>query len=91
MDIKVGKFRLTSDERQIIVCHQKRIKLGKNKGDIVDQDFTYHPTLESAFQNLLNRKVLASKATTIKELIEDLNKYKREIKKVLNMTLTEED
>ena len=87
MKIKIGKFLLTNDKFQFIVSHQKKHLTGKLKGQTVAQDETYHVTLEQAIENILRRKVLASKATTLETLLMFLKQQRQELQALCNSTI----
>jgi len=85
MDIKIGEYKLLTDSEQFIVARPRKNKTGKNKGEIIDTDKTYHPNVESALNNLLQRKLIKSDAETLSELKNDLNAFKTELREFWNM------
>ena len=87
MKIKIGKFLLTNDKYQFIVSHQKKHQKGAQKGKVVAEDETYHATLDSALSNILQRKVLASKATSLETLLLFLKKQKADLQKICNTVI----
>lgn len=91
MDIKIGKYKLTSDDRQFIVCHLYKPKKGKNKGKVTEIDHTYHPRLADAFENILKRGVLASKAKTLETLLMFLRKQKADLQLIFDDTIKREE
>ncbi len=91
MDIKIGKYQLTSDKLQFIVYQRYKPQTGKTKGTIQNIEYTYHISLQSAFEEILRRKTLASKAKSIEALIIFLKKQKAEIQKLFNATLIKEE
>ena len=75
--IGIGKYRLTTDSLQFIVSQMKTHRTGPLKGQRTEVELTFHPTLISAVQNIMKRKVLASKVSTMKELITEIKKQNK--------------
>ena len=72
MNVTMEKYNLISDERQYIVSEMRTVKEGRTAGDKTKVNQTYHPTLRSALNNILERKFKESKATTWEGLKNDL-------------------
>jgi len=87
MNIKIGKYTITSDERQFIVTEVKLARKGINKGKDVEINQTFHTSLQSTMENILKRKVLGSKVTSIKELITLIEEQKVQMEKIFKLTL----
>ena len=84
MNIKIGKFKLTSSSRDFTVSETKTgsDETKKNFGEEFDADKTYHPTLYSALENILNRKVRQSDATTLNGLLDAHNEARVELQTI---------
>ncbi len=89
MDIKIGRFRLTSDDRQFIVSQFKTNRKGANAGKKVEINFTYHTSLIDAFRNIYKRKVLASKVESVEEVITLLKEQNKYLQELFAITLKE--
>ena len=87
MNIKIGKYKLSSDENQYIVTEIKISKDGKKAGNEYEANDTYHPTLVSALNNLIQRRLKKSDATTLIELKNDLESIKNELYGTFNETI----
>ncbi len=80
MDIRIGKYKLSSSSKGFTISEVKVKTDGSNPGTEYDTDKTYHPTLVSALDNVLNRKIKESEATTLKELLVDFQRARDELK-----------
>ena len=79
MDIKLGKYRLSTDACQYIISEPKARVVGKNIGLMDDTNQSYHATIEQAFNNVLKRRLLKSDATTLIELRNELRQHRAEL------------
>jgi hypothetical protein len=86
MDIRIGNYRLTSGPKDFTITEVKvnADKESKNIGKEYDTDASYHPTLESALNNVLKRGLLKSDATTLWELLKELQSSRTELKELFN-------
>lgn len=85
MDIRIGKFRLTTDDLNFIVTQYKKPRTGKSKGVEVEVDKTFHSSLSTALENILKRQVRASKVTSIKELLNEIKQNKADLDKIFDI------
>jgi len=83
MKIPVGKYVITSDPYQYIVNEKKISKKGKNMGKEYLTPASYHNTVESAMQDIIERRIRSCEATTIKELIQEVGQIKTTVKQAL--------
>lgn len=77
MRIEVYKdYIIRSDERNFILCKSRGMVTDKKTGKETEQfnDLGYYGTMQNALNGLCEREILASKATTFKELQNDYNK-----------------
>jgi len=84
MNIKIGKYRLISSAKDFTISETKvgSDETKKNFGEEFDADKTYHPNLASALENVLNRKIKESEATTLKELLSDVTAARAELREI---------
>lgn len=84
MDITLGKYNLSNDDRQFIVSEIKIIQDGKNAGAEIKANQTYHSTLSSAISAVLDRRIKRSEATTLIGLKSDYEAAKKWIQDQFN-------
>lgn len=87
MKIKVeDKTYIESDGMQYIVKRYTGNITTDKKGDEREgyQVLGYYGTIESLIKGLYNKKMYESKATTLKQLLEESKKVSREIKQLVN-------
>lgn len=75
-----GNLYLESDERQYILVEYSIAKSGKNEGEPVGRNLSYHPTIESAIRSFANRKIKESTAQTLSEFTQELRKINEYIR-----------
>lgn len=86
MDIKIdNEYSIQSDERNIILVKTRKVENGKNKGEIYEQNVSYHSTLQSALKDYLRVKTNLSEATSVQELLKEVEEIKKIIEDVLNL------
>lgn len=73
MDIKIGKYVLKNDDRQYTLSEMKISKGEKTAGEEIISNITYHPSITSALEALLERKIKTSDATTLSEIKKDFS------------------
>jgi len=79
--IEIGKYRINADERQFVVSQMKTNRSGVNKGKKTEVDFTYHSNLLAVAENVMKRKVLASKVSSIEGLIAEIKNQNKLMQK----------
>jgi len=79
MNIKIGKYRLTSSSHDFAVSEPTVSEKGKE----YNNNPSYHPTLISALENVLKRKVMQSEATTLNQLVKDVQASREELQSLL--------
>lgn len=86
MKIPIGKYYLLSNPTSFTVCE---LRAGFNRGEPVENQFnvSYHPTIESALNNLVKRGLIESDATTLAELKADLDRIKTKLWDVWHMNV----
>lgn len=72
MEIKIGKYTITSDPLCIILNETKTIKNGKRKGEKYLSPIGYYIGVEGCLDALLELKIRESQATSIKELLDEV-------------------
>ncbi len=85
MNIKIGDYRLRSDSRNYIVssAEKKRDK----KGNEFYEKCTYHPSIENAISNILQRRLKKSEATSIGGLLKEIKNIRGELKDIFKETI----
>jgi len=83
MNIQVGKYKLTSSLHDFTVSETKATTQGKKIGTEFESNYSYHPTLVSALENILKRRVMQSDATTLKQLVRDVQESREELQSLL--------
>ena len=92
MDIRIGKYRLTSDRYNYIVSEVKVLgKDSKTPGVETFTDFTYFPTILSALNDVLRRDTRKSSATTLEQLLKELQGNIRWLEGVIIESLSDKD
>ena len=92
MNIKIGNYNLTSDACQFIVSETKTNNQegSKHFGEEYESNYTYHPTIESALNGVLKRRLRASDATTLEQLKKELQEHRRELQGILKESVVPE-
>ena len=80
MEIKVGKYVITSDSLCIILNEKKKIQKGENEGKEYLSAVGYYNTVESCMEGLLQHKIKKSDATSIKELLDEIKEISKFIR-----------
>lgn len=90
MNLKIGKFTVTSDKNNIIVDKVGVRRTDGSKGQVhwkAGDSFTqrcgYHGTIESAVKRILLEKIKESDAQDIKTLLAELERFTAEITKAV--------
>ena len=83
MDISIGNYRITSDDRNIILQHLEVTQKGDNAGKERWETDGYYKNLEYCCERLLDKKINRSDAQSVKELISEINQAKEEIKEAM--------
>jgi hypothetical protein len=86
MNIRIDKdYKLTSDERNVILTKISIGQSGKSKGKEVESNVGYYGTIEHALNDYLRIKINTSQATSINELKAEIREVKQIIKKMLEV------
>lgn len=84
MKIAVGNNTfIESDSRQFII--KKYTGAIDKEGNEISTSLGYYNTLGRAIKGLVKTKLLESEATTIKELLETLNRIEKEIDELIKV------
>jgi hypothetical protein len=83
MEIKIGKFIITSDDRQYVLSEEKISKSGKSEGNTYTDDIGYYCKLVDVLNALLELKLRRSDATTLGEFKNDYMSFREELKNYL--------
>jgi len=76
MKIELGKFTIISDTNQFILYCKTVRKAGKNTGQTGQDICGYYSDMTACLVELHRHICLTSKATTLQELIQEINDYK---------------
>lgn len=84
MNIRIDKdYKLTSDERNVILTKISIGQSGKSKGKEVESNVGYYGTIEHALNDYLRIKINTSQATSINELKAEIREVKQTIKNMM--------
>lgn len=84
MNIKIDEnYKLTSDDRNVILVKTWIGQEGKSKGKEQKLNVGYYANVQGALKDYLRIKTNLSEATTIKELLADVDKIEKTIEEVL--------
>lgn len=79
MNIRIGNYRLTAGTNDFVISEVKINQTEKNKGQEYDADSQYFPTIDSALNSVLRRRLLKSDATTLGDLLTEFKSYRMEL------------
>lgn len=83
MNIKIGKYRLSSDSMNFIISEIKVFgEDSKKTGEEYDSEYTYYASLEQAFNGLFDKRLRESDANTLEELVNDVKAVRNELKEI---------
>ena len=84
MNIRIDKdYKLTSDERNVILTKISIGQSGKSKGKEVESNVGYYGTIEHALNDYLRIKINTSQATSINELKAEIREVKKTIQRMM--------
>ncbi len=83
MRIKIGKYVLTSGAKDFQVTELYISEGERTKAEELEKDTTYLDSLEGALNNILKRKLLDSDATTLAQLLKELQEHRAELRYLL--------
>lgn len=86
-NIRVGPYRLRSDPNQWIVSSVKTYQSGKLEGEEYDARESYHGSFQAAVNELLSRSMMDSEATTLQELLNEMNRFRGEVLRLFGVKL----
>jgi hypothetical protein len=81
MEIEIGKYVITSDPLCIVLNEKKKVKSGENKGKEYISPVGYYHTVENCMDALIELKIRESQATSLKELVDEVRKISKFIRK----------
>ena len=77
------KYKIKSDENNVIICEKYTPKEGKNAGKGQWRPMSFHPDLEFAYRHLLeleiNQKTELKDIETVLKAISDVKSFIREV------------
>jgi hypothetical protein len=76
-------YKLTSDERNVILTKISIGQSGKSKGKEVESNVGYYGTIEHALNDYLRIKINTSQATSINELKAEIREVKKTIQRMM--------
>jgi len=85
------RYKLTSDEDNVIISrrtktqpeHLKKIFRPDAPDEVRYKAVSYYPDITSAVKGLLKDKVKQSNATSLKELLEEINNFEKHIESLV--------
>lgn len=84
MNIRIDNdYKLTSDERNVILTKISIGQSGKSKGKEVESNVGYYGTIEHALNDYLRIKINTSQATSINELKAEIREVKKTIQRMM--------
>jgi hypothetical protein len=84
MNIRIDNdYKLTSDERNVILTKISIGQSGKSKGKEVESNVGYYGNIEHALNDYLRIKINTSQATSINELKAEIREVKQTIKNMM--------
>jgi len=83
MEIRIGKFIITSDDRQYVLSEEKVSKSGKTAGQTYTNDIGYYCKLVDVLNALLELKLRRSDTTTLESFKNDYMSFREELRKYL--------
>ncbi len=84
MNIRIDNdYKLTSDERNVILTKISIGQSGKSKGKEVESNVGYYGNIEHALNDYLRIKINTSQATSINELKAEIREVKQIIKNMM--------
>lgn len=87
MNIRIDNdYKLTSDDRNVILTKVQIVQSGKTKGEEVYSNVGYYSNVERALNDYLRVKINTSQATSINELKAEIRKVNKTIKKMMEDT-----
>lgn len=84
MNINIGQFNITSDDKNITV-HERYTK--KDGGEGL-KFVGYHSTIQAALRSLLNAVMKRSDATDINSLLDAIDKHQKDIEQLIKDGVT---
>lgn len=84
-----GQVALKSDEQNFYLA-KPRIRTDRETGEQFPEweGFSWHPTVEAALNKLMTIKVRSSEAATMKDLLQDIEGARREIRDTWDMSIS---
>lgn len=81
MNIRIGKYNITSDSLNVILSEEKIIKdeESKNLGKVYQENIGYYGKLEHCLEALLNKEINEAEAENIEGLMQKIEFAKKEI------------
>ena len=83
MEIPVGKYVITSDSNNIILNEKKKHKTGKNAGEESLSPVAFFFNITSCMEHIINEGIRESQATSLKELMAEVEKIRKRVEKAL--------
>jgi hypothetical protein len=85
MNIRLGKFNITSDEQNFILQQSRIVKESKDKSIIGSErliDIGYYTTLDGLLMGVMKHELRRSEAKTIQELLDAITSVKASIDEI---------
>ena len=84
MNIRIDdNYKLTSDERNVILTRVTIGQSGKSEGEEIEKNIGYYGNIEHALSDYLKIKINTSEATSINELKAEIREVKKTIQGLL--------
>ncbi|WP_394877802.1 hypothetical protein [Clostridium paraputrificum] len=77
------KYKIKSDENNVIICEKYIPKKGKNAGNEQWRPISFHPNLEFAYKHLLELEVNRSELNELETVLNAISDVKSFIKEMV--------
>jgi len=89
VDGKKREIYLESDDLQYTLKEYYTVEKGENAGKEASQLIGYYPSILSSLKKVLTIKIKESKATDVRELIEDIYRIEQQLFQVFSVKLAD--
>jgi hypothetical protein len=90
MKIEIGeKWLITSDKYQFILQEKGIAKEGKNAGQAVLKNTTFHPKIEQLISSLILKEVRASDVKSLEEMRSEIERVSQQCQKAFSELTSE--
>lgn len=79
LDISIGRFKITSDDKNFILQEKKTAKEGKSAGEEYFVTVGYYGRVEDAAKRIIDQQIKSSECKELKEVIQLIRQVKVDI------------